>query len=378
MTAPRRLSIVVLGLSITSAWGNGHATTYRALLRALARRGHDVLFLERDQPWYAAHRDLPQPPFCRTVLYDGIGQLTQKCAGATRDADLVIVGSYVPDGVAVARFVLETARGVTAFYDIDTPVTLAKLARGDDEYLTPDLIPRYDLYLSFSAGPALARLEQVYGARTARPLFCAVDPELYFPEPGAATVDLGYLGTWSADRQPKLEQLLLEPARRWASGRFAVAGPQYPAAIVWPDNVERIEHVPPHGHRAFYGSQRFTLNLTRADMVAAGFSPSVRLFEAAACGTPIISDAWPGLETVLEPGREILLASSADDVLRHLRDLPEERRRTIGAAARARILKAHTAAHRALELESLLAEAEASRSGSRARHADAAANAPVL
>jgi spore maturation protein CgeB len=212
----------------------------------------------------------------------------------------------------------------------------------------------------------------------ARPLLCAVDPDLYFPESAPAAIDLGYLGTFSADRQPKLEQLLLEPARRWADGRFAVAGPQYPAAIAWPDNVERTEHVPPHGHRAFYGSQRFTLNLTRADMVAAGFSPSVRLFEAAACGTPIISDAWPGLETVLEPEREILLASSADDVLRHLRNLPGERRRAIGAAARARILKAHTAAHRAIELESLVAEAKARRTGSLARHGAAAAAAPVL
>jgi spore maturation protein CgeB len=359
----RRLAIVVLGLSITSSWGNGHATTYRALLRALARRGHDILFLERDQPWYAAHRDLPRPAFCRIMLYDGIGQLARECARAVHDADLVIVGSYVPDGVAVARFVLATARGVSAFYDIDTPVTLAKLARGDDEYLSADLIPRYDLYLSFSGGPALVRLEQVYGAQMARPLLCAVDPELYFPEARPAAVDLGYLGTWSADRQPKLEQLLFEPARLWPDGRFEVAGPQYPATIAWPDNVERTEHLPPHRHRAFYGGQRFTLNLTRDHMVAAGFSPSVRLFEAAACGTPIISDAWPGLETVLEPGREILLASSPDDVLRHLRDLPEARRREIGAAARAKVLKTHTAAHRALELESLVAEVELRRSG---------------
>jgi spore maturation protein CgeB len=376
MRAPRRLSIVVLGLSITSAWGNGHATTYRALLRALARRGHDVLFLERDQPWYAAYRDLPQPPFCRTVLYDGVDQLAENFARQVRGADLVMVGSYVPDGVDVARFVLEVAQGITAFYDIDTPITLAKLLRGDEEYLSADLIPRYDLYLSFSDGPTLARLERVYGARMARALPCAVDPDLYFQEPGPATVDLGYLGTYSADRQPKLKQLLLEPARRWPGGRFAVAGPQYPDAIAWPRNVVRTEHVPPHRHRAFYSGQRFTLNLTRAAMVAAGYSPSVRLFEAAACGTPIISDAWPGLETVLEPGREILLASSADDVLRHLRDLPEARRRAIGADAKARILRAHTAAHRALELENLVAQAAARRTG--AARDDAAAELAVL
>jgi spore maturation protein CgeB len=358
MSSPRRLSIVVLGLSITSTWGNGHATTYRALLRALARRGHEVLFLERNQPWYAANRDLPRPPFCRTLLYDGLGQLATRFERPIRDADLVIVGSYVPEGVAVGRFVVATARGTTAFYDIDTPVTLAKLARGDDEYISADLIPRYDLYLSFTGGPTLAAIERLYGARSARPLYCAVDPELYFPEPGAASVDLGYLGTYSADRQPKLERFLLEPARRWPKGRFAVAGPQYPDTTVWPANVARIDYLPARRHRAFYGSQRFTLNLTRADMVAAGFSPSVRLFEAAACGTPILSDAWSGLETLFEPGREILLAISPDEVLRQLRELPEARRRAIGAAGRARVLRAHTAAHRALELEALVAEAE--------------------
>jgi spore maturation protein CgeB len=358
MSSPRRLSIVVLGLSITSTWGNGHATTYRALLRALARRGHQVLFLERNQPWYAAHRDLPRPAFCRTLLYDGIGELAAMFERPIRDADLVIVGSYVPEGVAVGRFVVATARGTTAFYDIDTPVTLAKLARGDEEYVAADLIPRYQLYLSFTGGPTLTRIERVYGARMARPLYCAVDPELYFPEPEAPSVDLGYLGTYSADRQSKLGELMLEPARRWPAGRFAVAGPQYPAGTEWPANVDRIEYLPADRHRAFYGSQRFTLNLTRTDMVAAGFSPSVRLFEAAACGTPIISDAWSGLETVFEPGREILLATSPDEVLRHLRDLKEARRRTIAAAARARVLSAHTAAHRALELEALVAEAD--------------------
>jgi len=358
MSGRRRLSIVVLGLSITSTWGNGHATTYRALLRALARRGHEVLFLERNQPWYAAHRDLPRPPFCRTLLYDSVDHLEARFERPIRDADLVIVGSYVPEGVTVGRLVVATARGTTAFYDIDTPVTLTKLARGDDEYVSADLIPRYDLYLSFTGGPTLRAIEQRYGARRARPLYCAVDPELYFPEPGTASVDLGYLGTYSADRQPKLERLLLEPARRWPEGRFAVAGPQYPDATEWPANVERTDYLPAHRHRAFYGSQRFTLNLTRADMVTAGFSPSVRLFEAAACGTPIISDAWSGLETLFEPGREILLATSPDDVLRHLRALPEARRRALGAAARARVLRAHTAAHRALELEVLIAEAE--------------------
>ena len=137
------MRIVFLGLSITSSWGNGHATTYRGLVRALWARGHDVLFLERDVPWYAANRDLPRPPYGRTELYASLEDLKRRFAGDVGDADFVIVGSYVPEGVAVGEWVMATARGATAFYDIDTPVTLAKLEQGDTEYLTPELIPRY-------------------------------------------------------------------------------------------------------------------------------------------------------------------------------------------------------------------------------------------
>ena len=347
----RRLTVVVLGLSITSSWGNGHATTYRALLRAFAARGHDVLFLERDVPWYAEHRDLARPPFCRTELYASVAELRARHARAVRDADLVIVGSYVPDGVAVGEWVTRTARGATAFYDIDTPVTLAKLARGDTEYLSRDLVPRYDAYLSFTGGGTLERLEREYGSPMARALYCAVDPALYFPEPADERWDLAYMGTYSDDRQPTLDRLLVEPARGWAAGRFAVVGPQYPADIVWPPNVERVAHLPPERHRAFYNAQRFTLNVTRADMVAAGHSPSVRLFEAAACGTPIVSDEWDGLGSVFALDSEILVARSAADTLAFLRELPDAERRAVGSRARVRVLGAHTAAHRAAELE---------------------------
>jgi spore maturation protein CgeB len=345
------LKIVVLGLSITSSWGNGHATTYRGLVRELVARGHDVLFLERDLPWYAQNRDLPHPPYGRTALYHDLAELRDHWEGEVRDADLVIVGSYVPEGVAVGEWVTRTARSTTAFYDIDTPVTLAKLARGDEEYLSPALIPRYGMYLSFTGGPTLERLEQDWGASMARPLYCSVDPTLYYPEPAEARWDLGYLGTWSHDRQPTLDELLLEPARQWPNGRMVVAGPQYPPDIAWPANVVRIEHLPPAEHRGFYNAQRFTLNVTRADMVRAGYSPSVRLFEAAACGTPIISDRWEGIETIFEPSREILLAARAADTLLALRDLPEGERQALGARARERVLASHTAAHRAEELE---------------------------
>ncbi len=345
------MKIVILGLSITSSWGNGHATTYRGLVRELGSLGHEVLFLERDVPWYRENRDMPRPPGGRTEIYDDLADLQTRFARQVRGADLVIVGSYVPDGVAVGEWVTQEAAGLKAFYDIDTPVTLAKLAAGDYEYITPALIRRYDLYLSFTGGPTLRRLEREYGSPMARPLYCSFDPDLYYPDPQPIRWDLGYLGTYSDDRQPPLERLMLEPALRLRTARFVVAGPQYPESIRWPPNVERVTHLAPREHRAFYNAQRFTLNITRAAMVAAGYSPSVRLFEAAACGVPIISDCWEGIEELFEPGREILLASRPDDTLLYLSDLTEQERRAMGRRARERVLAEHTAAHRAVALE---------------------------
>jgi spore maturation protein CgeB len=359
------VKLVVLGLSLSSSWGNGHATTYRALLRAFAERGHEVLFLERDVPWYAAHRDFSSGGGVRLELYGSLEELRRRWRREVAAADAVIVGSYVPEGVEVGRWAQATARGVTAFYDIDTPVTLAKLAAGDEEYLSPRLIPGYDLYLSFTGGPTLRRIERRYGAPAARALYCSVDAEAYRPLAGPLRWDLSYLGTYSADRQPTLERLLLEPARRAPHLKFCVAGPQYPDDIAWPANVERIDHVAPADHPAFYAASRYTLNVTRADMIAAGYSPSVRLFEAAACATPIISDAWEGLSTLLEPGREILLAATGNEVLEALGSTDEPARRAVAAAARRRILAEHTAVHRAAELELHLREAMAARAAPR-------------
>ncbi|KAA2211935.1 CgeB family protein [Teichococcus oryzae] len=347
------MKLVVLGLTLSSSWGNGHATTFRALLRAFAQRGHEVLFLERDKPWYAAHRDMPAPDFCRLELYGepaGLRRWQDEIAAA----DAVMVGSYVPDGVTVGRMAQRMAEGVCAFYDIDTPVTLAKLEKGDEEYLSPALIPGYDLYCSFTGGPTLELLMRRYGSPMARALYCSVDAAAYQPVETGRRWDLSYLGTYSPDRQPVLERLLLEPARRAPQLRFAVAGPQYPAEIDWPANVERLEHVPPSEHPAFYSASRYTLNVTRADMVRAGFSPSVRLFEAAACGAPVISDRWNGIEDVLEPGSEILLADGAEDVLRVLLNPDEAARDRQAGAARRKILAAHTAEHRAAQLEAML------------------------
>jgi spore maturation protein CgeB len=349
--------IVFLGLSITSSWGNGHATNYRALVRELDRRGHDVLFLERDRPWYAENRDLPEPRWGRTEIYGSVEELRHRFAGDVRDADLVVVGSFVQEGVAVGEWVTETALGATAFYDIDTPVTVARLEAGDEEYLSRGLVRRFDLYLSFTGGPLLARLESRFGVRRARPFHCLVDPEAYHQLEAEERYALGYLGTFSADRQPILDQLLLEPARRLPGELFAVAGPQYPPELEWPANVERTEHLPPARHPRFYAVQRATLSVTRAEMRRWGWSPSVRLFEAAACGVPVVTDWWDGLDAFFEPRREILVASSAEEVVDLLRDLTPERRRRLGAAARARVLAEHTAERRVDQLESYLLEA---------------------
>jgi spore maturation protein CgeB len=316
-----------------------------------------VLFLERDAPWYAAHRDLTRCAFADLRFYSSLDELRRRFRREIERADAVIVGSYVPEGVEVGRFVQQAARGVVAFYDIDTPVTLAKLAAGEEEYLSPDLIPGYDVYFSFTGGPTLRRLQRTYGAPAARALYCSVDAETYRPTPGPQRWDLSYLGTYSPDRQPALERLLLEPARRAPHLRFCVAGPQYPADIAWPANVERLDHVGPADHPAFYAASRYTLNITRADMVAAGYSPSVRLFEAAACATPIISDLWDGLSSLFEPGAEIILARTSGDVLHALDSTDEPGRRALAEAGRRRILAEHTAVHRAAELEARLREA---------------------
>ena len=351
------MRLVFLGLSLSSSWGNGHATTYRALLRALDARGHEVLFLEREQPWYAAHRDLAAPVFCKLRFYHSLPELDRH-ARDLAEADAVIVGSYVPEGASVINRIAPRVRSLFCFYDIDTPITMHALAQGGAAYLRPEQIRLFDLYLSFTGGPTLRVLERDYGARLARPLYCAVDPEQHRPAAVPRRWDLGYLGTYSSDRQPTLERLLIEPARRRPDLRFVVAGPQYPDAIGWPENVERIDHLSPFDHPTFYASQTWTLNVTRADMCQRGYSPSVRLFEAGACGVPIISDQWPGLDELFLPGRDILIANTTADVLAAL-DLPDDRRAAIAQSGRARTLARHAAEIRARELEGFLAEARA-------------------
>lgn len=354
----KKMNIVIFGLSITSSWGNAHAAIFRNLVKALRGRGHKITFFEKDVPWYAAHRDMPNPPFCNTILYQSLQEIDSYEA-IIAQADLVILGSYVTDAALLAKRVAACSPTCFAFYDIDTPVTLAKLRSGDTAYLTPDMIHEFDIYFSFTGGPTLIALEQVYGAQRARPLYCSIDPDIYFPETDSTATTqrnyppefaLGYLGAYSDDSQSKLNKLLIEPALRNSDTRFCVAGAQYPETIQWPDNVKLIEHIPPHQHRHFYNSQRFTLNITRRGLIHTGYSPSLRIFEAGACSTPVISDHWEGLDSFFVIGEEILVANDGNDVLEFL-NMHHDDRRTVGRRMWEKVLSAHTSTHRAIEIE---------------------------
>lgn len=350
------MKIVFIGLTVSSSWGNGHATTYRGLLGELSAQGHDVYFLEHNKPWYSNNRDFDTSEDYNLIFYQSVSELKHQHAKLVQSADMVIVGSYVPEGVAVSQWVMRQAEGVKAFYDIDTPVTLQKLDNNDEEYLSKDIIPQFDLYLSFSGGEVLEILEQEYGARNARALYCSFDPDMYYPIDTKKKWSLGYLGTYSDDRQPTVNTLLIDVAKKRDDQSFVVAGPGYPENIQWPDNVSRIDHLPPEKHREFYNQQKFTLNVTRQAMIRLGYSPSVRLFEAAACGVPIISDYWKGLTDLFEKDKEIFIATNADDIIRIFEETSEQERRRVGEAARKKVLHSHTAAHRAQELVSYYEE----------------------
>ncbi len=347
--------LVIFGLSITSSWGNGHATTFRALAKALHARGHRIVFYERDQKWYANNRDLPAPDYCRVELYDDWDFVLPAVRRELQDCDVAMVGSYCPDGIRALEELALSRVPVKTFYDIDTPITLAALReRGATSYLKAEQIPVLDLYFSFTGGPILREIEERFGAAAALPLYCSVDPEKYFRHPVAKRYmcEMSYMGTYAADRQPKLESMLCQAARQLPAARFIVAGSQYPRKYFWPANVKRIAHLNPRWHPHLYSSSRLSLNVTRRDMVAAGYSPSVRLFEAAACAATIVSDNWPGLENFFSPGKEILLPADSREIISWLRDSRnQDELRQIGRRAQERVLAEHTNAMRAEQFE---------------------------
>lgn len=349
------MKLVVFGLSVSSSWGNGHAVLWRALIRALAAAGHRVVFFERDVPWYAQHRDVVELDGGCLVLYQDWDTTRRDAERELRDADAAIVTSYCPDGIAATELVLNAAC-LHVFYDLDTPITLARLAAGEAvEAIGPRGLAPFDLVLSYTGGAALTALTERLGARLVAPLYGSVDPVHYRPgePPAGSRAALSYLGTHAADRQDKLEALLLEPARRRPVLRFVIGGAQYPADFAWSDNIFFWRHVAPPEHPRFYAEARATLNVTRRSMAESGWCPSGRLFEAAACAAPILTDWWDGLDEFFQPNGEVLIARSTEDVLKAI-ELSDCELSRIGEAARARALADHTAERRAAELVSLL------------------------
>jgi spore maturation protein CgeB len=350
------MKIVVCGLSISSAWGNGHATLLRGFFRALHRDGHEIHFFERDTPYYAANRDAVSFPFAHLHLYGNWGDILPVVRAQLRDADAAMVTSYCPDGVRACDLITQSNVPGKIFYDMDTPVTLSRLARGEKvEYLPAEGLGAFDIVLSYTGGAALDHLRSRLHARAVAPLYGWVDPELHHPVDSVERyrADLSYLGTYAADRQHALEELLLAPARQSREKRFVVGGPMYPNPDQWPPNVAYHPHVSPPEHPRFYCSSRLTLNITRGTMAAMGYCPSGRLFEAAACGTPVLSDSWTGLDEFFQPGDEILIASSSTDALDAI-NLKSDALKKIGERARERALDCHTAAIRARQFLDLL------------------------
>jgi spore maturation protein CgeB len=346
------MKLVVFGLSVSSSWGNGHATLWRGLIRALTATGHRVVFYERDLPYYAEHRDLTELPGGELRLYATWNEARSQAIADLRDADAAMVTSYCPDGSHAAQLLLSFGSALKVFYDLDTPVTLDRVRKGETvPYLGPEGLAGYDLVLSYTGGPALAELQQRLGARRVVPLYGSVDPEVHFPVAPLDRFrsDLSYLGTYAEDRQSALLRLFIHPARRLPQRRFLIGGAQYPERFPWADNVYFVRHLPPSEHAAFYCSSRLTLNVTRAPMAEMGYCPSGRLFEAAACGVPILSDTWPGLERFFEIGHEIIVADGTDQAVAAL-ELSDDQLARLGRAARERALAEHTADHRALEM----------------------------
>ena len=353
------MKLVIFGLTVSSSWGNGHATLWRGLIKALARRGHHVVFFERDVAYYANNRDLTEIEGGVLRLYADWDEAASDARRHCADADVAMVTSYCPDGIAASRLIFDSPARLRVFYDLDTPVTLARLQAGETvDYLGPAGLADFDLALSYTGGAALDELQSRLGARRVAPLYGSVDPEVHKP---AAVIpsyesDLSYLGTYAEDRQTALNELFIEPARRLPERKFVIGGAMYPQAFPWTKNIYFVRHLEPEKHPAFYSSSRLTLNITRRAMADMGYCPSGRLFEAAACGAPILSDWWEGLDAFFEPGREILIARTAEDTISALSRSTDELAR-IARGARERVLAEHTAERRVQDLEDALSAA---------------------
>ncbi|WP_458096300.1 CgeB family protein [Roseomonas sp. WA12] len=346
------MRLVIFGLAVSSSWGNGHAALWRALIAALLADGHRVTFFERDVPYYAENRDLHAlPEGGELVLYKDWQDAMLRARRALADADAGMVTSYCPDAAEATALVLDS-RALRVFYDLDTPVTLDRIAAGEPVgYIGPEGLGDFDLVLSYTGGAALDALRDRLGARRVAPLYGSADPAIHCPAPPEPRFEaaLSYLGTYAADRQALLDRLFLQPARLRPERRFVIGGAQYPQDFPWTTNTWFVRHLPPPEHPAFYAASRLTLNITREAMARSGWCPSGRLFEAAACGVAILSDWWEGLDAFFEPGREILIAHTTEDALAAI-DRSDEELALIARRGRERVLAEHTAQRRAREM----------------------------
>jgi spore maturation protein CgeB len=351
------MNIAFFGSSLVSAYWNGAATYYRGIIRALAARGHRVTFYEPDAFERQSHRDIPDPDWARVVVYPATEDGVARALDHARGADLVVKASGVgvfDELLDKAVLDLRTPNGLAVFWDVDAPATLDRLESHPDDPFHA-LVPRYDLVLTYGGGDPVVRAYERAGARLCVPIYNALDPTTHFPtdpDPRFAG-DLGFLGNRLPDREVRVEEFFLRAAAQCPERTFLLGGNGWGDKPM-PANVKYLGHVYTRDHNTFNCSALAVLNISRESMARYGFSPATRVFEAAGAAACLITDAWEGIETFLEPESEVLVARHGDEVAERLLGLTPERAQAIGQAARRRILSEHTYAHRAAQVEAVL------------------------
>lgn len=353
----RGRSIAFFGSSLVSAYWNGAATYYRGLLKALAARGHRITFYEPDAFDRQRHRDLPDPPWARVVVYPATDAAVAHAVESARGADVIVKASGVgvyDDFLASAIPDARASHGIAIYWDVDAPATLDRAATpGGAEF--GGIARRYDLVLTYGGGDPVVHAYNALGVERCIPIYNGLDPETHRPAPADARFagDLAFLGNRLPDREARVDEFFLRPAQRLAHRSFVLGGSGW-ADRTLPDNVRAVGHVYTADHNAFNCTPTAVLNISRESMARYGFSPATRVFEAAGAGACIITDEWDGIETFLEPDREILVAADGDGVVDHVGSLDARRARAIGEAARRRVLAEHTYAERARLVERVL------------------------
>ena len=350
------MNIAFYASSILSSYWNGAATYYRGLVKSLARRGYRITFFEPRAFGRQERADIEPPPWCEVVVYPATIEGVRAAAARAASADIVIKASGVgvfDDELLALTMAAAGDDALKVWWDVDAPATLAAIGKAPDAPLRRHL-PRLDAVLTYGGGQSVIDAYRALGAPTCRLIYNGFDPDDCHPVPRDPRfeADLGFLGNRLPDREARVEQFFLTPARRATDLRFLLGGAGWETAAV-PDNVRRLGHVPTVHHNAFNTTARAVLNINRDSMADCGFSPPTRVFEAAGAGACLITDAWPGIDSFLTPAEEILVARDGQDVLEFLRLLTPTTARSMGARARARMLAEHTYDRRAREADSL-------------------------